>query len=526
MATFTFTSPGGKSYSVEGPEGATPDQAFGVLQSQLKSSGNLDYYKNMSGATPVDPTADMGTGERALAGVGMGMSRIGRGVAQAGLAAVDAVAPRQQTLSGIVAGSQPTSRAQEYQGQIDQAHYDEGALENTTAGKAGNVAGQVAALIPTAFIPGANTLGGAALIGAGTGALTTEGGIKERGVAALGGAIGGAGGIAAGRAAGAGLSRLGGRAARIGAENSVKNETIQAARQAGYVLPPSEMAQTGVGKFAARAVEGVAGKAAMGQQASIANQRVTNNLIRRDLGLGGTGQISEAELNAARQPLFRVYEEAAQVSPTSREAVQAWREANNAAKLQELHYSRSFDPRAQTAAQASRQEADGYFQIIQQEAAASGRADLARNLADARIGLARIGTVERALNEATGDVSARDLAKASARGVPLRGGMEQAARFATGFDRFAQAPKTTSMPGVSKLDFVMGAGAAVPLGPGGLAVAVAPTIARHALLSRPVQALARPAANPGASRLRLGNALSGDRSLSYAGATGNALSRR
>jgi hypothetical protein len=35
MSTFDFTSPDGKRYSVQGPEGATPEQAFQILQSQI-----------------------------------------------------------------------------------------------------------------------------------------------------------------------------------------------------------------------------------------------------------------------------------------------------------------------------------------------------------------------------------------------------------------------------------------------------------------------------------------------------------
>ncbi len=38
MPTFEFTSPEGKTYEVEGPEGATQEQAFGMLQSQIGSS--------------------------------------------------------------------------------------------------------------------------------------------------------------------------------------------------------------------------------------------------------------------------------------------------------------------------------------------------------------------------------------------------------------------------------------------------------------------------------------------------------
>jgi hypothetical protein len=39
MPKFTFTSPEGKSFTVEGPDGATPEQAFSVLQSQLAAAG-------------------------------------------------------------------------------------------------------------------------------------------------------------------------------------------------------------------------------------------------------------------------------------------------------------------------------------------------------------------------------------------------------------------------------------------------------------------------------------------------------
>ena len=40
MPTFEFTDPGGKSYSVDGPDGATPEQAFQILQSHLGGSSD------------------------------------------------------------------------------------------------------------------------------------------------------------------------------------------------------------------------------------------------------------------------------------------------------------------------------------------------------------------------------------------------------------------------------------------------------------------------------------------------------
>lgn len=56
MPTFEFTSPEGKTYSIEGPQGATKDQAFAILQQQLGGS------KPMAEVTPIstDPTGSFG----------------------------------------------------------------------------------------------------------------------------------------------------------------------------------------------------------------------------------------------------------------------------------------------------------------------------------------------------------------------------------------------------------------------------------------------------------------------------------
>jgi hypothetical protein len=39
MTSFTFTSPEGQKYTVNGPDGATPEQAFGVLQQWMGAQG-------------------------------------------------------------------------------------------------------------------------------------------------------------------------------------------------------------------------------------------------------------------------------------------------------------------------------------------------------------------------------------------------------------------------------------------------------------------------------------------------------
>jgi len=91
----------------------------------------------------LDPTKDMGAIETAAAGYGKAGVDIARGVGQ---------------MLGLVSRSDVADSRQ-----LDAP------LMNSTAGKVGNVAGNVANTLPLAFAPGANTLGGAAAYGALTG---------------------------------------------------------------------------------------------------------------------------------------------------------------------------------------------------------------------------------------------------------------------------------------------------------------------------------------------------------------------
>lgn len=454
---------------------------------------------------PEQVLSEMGTSVRSpisprfVAGIGMGLSRLGRGLGQA---------------VGLVD-----------QSEIDRAHELEAPLANTTGGAAGNVVGTVAGLAPLALIPGANTLGGAAAIGAGSGALATEGGVRERGGAALGGALGGAGSIVAGRGLSAGLQKLGQRAATVGAERATTNETIRLAREGKYVLPPSEMAQSGPGRFALRSLENIAGKEAMGQSASIANQKAATAGMRADLGLPGTGQIKQSELAALKKPLFGVYAEAEKLSPSSAEAVKLWRQANHDAKRHALHYRVSKSPAADDAAQAARADADTYMEFIESEAAQLGKPELAARLAAARVELGKIGQAEAALNKATGLTSGKQLMKAGARS----GEMGRAARVAEAFEDYTKPVKRTAMPGVSKLDAFATALLSSVGGPKNLLLLGLPAATRNALLSRPAQALAAPSANPGASRLAAANALANPRvqaALAAGGVSTNALANQ
>lgn len=137
------------------------------------------------------------------AGVGKAFTDIGRGVGQ---------------MTGQVSRKD-----------IEDARKLDAPLMATTGGTVGNIAGNVAALVPTAFIPGANTLTGSAAIGAVTGLMQPSASTSETvGNVALGGASGPLANLA-GRAVGAGY-----QAAKAlvepffdGGQNNIAARTLQ-----------------------------------------------------------------------------------------------------------------------------------------------------------------------------------------------------------------------------------------------------------------------------------------------------------
>jgi hypothetical protein len=137
MAKYRITGPDGATYEVTAPDNASQADVLAFAQKNYKPS-NLP-------ALTADPTDGMSGGERVLAGAGKAFADLGRGAGQ---------------YLGLVNRSD-----------VAESRKRDAALMNTGGGLAGNIAGNLAALLPTAMIPGANTYTGAAAIGAMTGAL-------------------------------------------------------------------------------------------------------------------------------------------------------------------------------------------------------------------------------------------------------------------------------------------------------------------------------------------------------------------
>ena len=101
-----------------------------------------------------DPTADMSGFQKFAAGVGKGMTDVGRGI-------------------GDITGYYSEK-------ELEQAKERDAPLMATGAGQAGNITGKLAVGLPSMLIPGANTVAGASMIGAGYGALEPTSGDESR----------------------------------------------------------------------------------------------------------------------------------------------------------------------------------------------------------------------------------------------------------------------------------------------------------------------------------------------------------
>ena len=173
MAKYNITSPDGKQFVVSAPDDATEEQVLTYAQKSFKMAKQ-----------PVKPdaTEGMSTTEKFLAGIGKSMHDTAQGLGQfVGLTSREDVAESRRLDADLM---------------------------KTGAGKAGNFAGSVATTVPLAFVPGANTVKGASLIGSLTGLAQPSESTKETLTnTGLGGAIGG-GSILGGRALAAGYQGI------------------------------------------------------------------------------------------------------------------------------------------------------------------------------------------------------------------------------------------------------------------------------------------------------------------------------
>ena len=123
----------------------------------------------------------------------------------------------------------------------------------------------------------------------------------------------------------------------------------------------------------------------------------------------------------------------------------------------------------------------------------------------ARQDIAKSYSVQKAVNPATGDVSAQSLARELVKGKPLSGDLRTIAEVGNAFPKATQALKE-SPKAVSPLDFAFGGGAGIATGnPMALGMLAARPAARSLLLSPMYQGLLAkpPSYGPGLLELAL-----------------------
>lgn len=456
---------------VEFPDDMTDEQISAAIQSNLSP----------------EPTSGMTPGDLRWAGAGRAVVNAGRGIAY-GAQQI----PRPGDLAGAFATGRTPRLDAVREGIAEDARLDEPLLA-TKEGRQGNLLGTIGVLAPTALIPGANTFSGASLIGAGSGFALTPGSAEERlGAAkygAAGGLVGKAGGDLLAKGGRAVVGKMAERGAAKAAERSVSDATAAEARAAGYVIPPTQTNPTGFNRF----LEGIAGKVTTAQQASSRNMAVVNNDARKVLGIGGKGQIGDADIERAMTPHLAPYKEAAQISPDAKFALEQWRRTNDDLRDLWKDYAKNSRVETKRAIEQARAEADGWLGAVEAEAAKIGNGGLASRLKSARVQLARIGTVEDVLNEGSGNVSIPQLAAMLKAGKRIPDELQTAAKLGRAHPE-ATRQITSSLPGWSPLDAYVAAGAIGAdaytgngLNPGLLAVALARPAVRNALLSKSFQ---------------------------------------
>jgi hypothetical protein len=472
---YEVTSPDGKTFEVTAPDGASEQEIIAYAQSQFSQApkpasggvaNRVSSWANQAIAGVPDAVLNTPTNV-------MNLAKAGFGTAATALGRPD-LAPEPTEPPSYV------TRAFEKSGLINPS------LDPTSTGgrlaKAGVQGLTVGPLAPAQSVKqlalNSALSGTASVVGQGTTEVT---GSPEAGIAAT---------MATVPALSAASNAARQNSMQAKSRNAMKDETLNNAREEGYVVPPSAAG----GNWFTRRLESIAGKAAIGQEATVKNQEITNKIARREVGLPDDTPISVDALKARRDVLAGPYKEVAAINKTAAKALEELKQARADANGYYRHYDVSADPKSLAEANKFSQKAEALEQALEATAKRAMKPELINELRAARQAIAKTYDVERSLNVATGDVSAAVLGRAVDKGKPLSGGLGVAGKFQQAFPAYARDGERVPTPGVSKSEALMGAllgtGGFAMAGPAGTALAALPLASgpmRSLLLSRPFQ---------------------------------------
>lgn len=346
MPTFRITAPDGTVYNVTGPDGSTQEQALAQVQAQHAPAAPHVNSPEMTAKIGNDAISQgardgpsmLGELGRQVGNLAAGSIRGAGSIGATLLYPVDKITDmvkgdRGPNLAGLVTSQQPLSRNEERRQSMDWSLGDAGADTNSLAYKVGKVGAEIAG---TAGAGGAiaNIAGRAPVIAeaapnllqairtggmsanatgaAGAGNILTRvaggainggasAGLVDPSQAGVGALVGGALPIIA-KGAGVAGNAIG-NLVRGPAQTPEMAAAVDAARKAGYVIPPTQANPT----LANRALEGFSGKLTTAQNASAANQAVTNAYAAKAIGLPEGAQITPEALDAVRAEAGKAY---------------------------------------------------------------------------------------------------------------------------------------------------------------------------------------------------------------------------
>lgn len=536
MPIYTVAGPDGKTYDIEGPAGATADQLGSVITSQ--NQGQHQANAESTRSQMAKEYAPAGFGQALKEQVGNLAAGAVRGAGSIGATITDQLRgkladPVNQAVPAnmrpdVTAGLQDAPRGDELRTSMTDVLRTAGADPSSPAFTAGKLGTEVAGTMGvggaaaqglTKFAPGVAKAVPALVDALRTGGFTAGGatGPTAAAVRSIGGAVNGglsaglidpkdmAAGAAVGAAAPLVVKGMGAIGEKIGdsandrladalkkySAGAPKRETIEAAIDAGYVIPPNMVNPS----FANQTIESIAGKQATQQIASTKNTEVTEGLVRKALGIPEDVPLSKSTLEGLRKTAGTAYADVSSLSPQAATDLEALKVARNEAQGWFRAYNRSASPLDLAKAKDARALSDSLEQTLEQHAASANRPELIPALRDARKEIAKTYTVERSLNDASGTVDARVLGRMLEKGVPLTDELKTAGRFASAFPTVAKSPQQVGSPAAHNMkalaSALMGGGgiaAAGPLGVGAAAVPfVAPPLARALMFRQGAQ---------------------------------------
>lgn len=304
------------------------------------------------------------------------------------------------------------------------------------------------------------------------------------------------------------------------AQNAVRDATFRAAQAEGYAVPPGNVKPNMVN----RALEQAAGKTELQQIAAAQNQKVTDKLARRAVGIGETDELTPDTMKAVRAeaaaqgygPVSKVgqvtvdndyltamnkietdFTGPAKSFPNAvpdtvrkiidQNLVNSFDASDAIGNIRNLrkNASASFRKGDPDTGHAYNAVAKAMEDQIERHLVGTGQqgAEMLANFRAARKRMAISYTLEDAMREGTGSVDAKKLAAALNRGAPLTGDLRTAASFASAFPNVnAAVPGSMGTPGVINrfgAPTVTGLLGTLVAGlPGGAVGAVAPAAAR------------------------------------------------